>query len=149
VEGPLTKQGYDMWADWTNGNGGIEVQGVRHKVRLQYQDDQSSPQMSAQIAERMLTEDHVQFLLAPYGSPPTGAVAGVAEKHRVPMVAARAGPRQVFMQGFHFTFGVLAPVDQFPQAAIDWEVAQTPRPTSIAIITADDDTSQLITKGVV
>src|SRR5689334_11573184 len=86
VEGPLTKQGYDMWADWTNARGGIEVQGVRHKVRLLYQDDQSQPQLSAGIAERMLTDDKAQFLLAPYGSPPTAAVAAVAEKHHVPMV---------------------------------------------------------------
>src|SRR5207248_2739908 len=61
VEGPLTRQGYDMWADWTNAKGGIEVQGVRHKVRLLYQDDQSQPRLSAQIAEKMLTEDKVQF----------------------------------------------------------------------------------------
>src|SRR6266496_2303672 len=64
VEGPLTRQGYDLWADWTNGRGGIDVQGVRHKVRLVYDDDQSKPQLSAQIAERMLTQDKVQFLLA-------------------------------------------------------------------------------------
>ena len=147
VEGPLTRQGYDLWADWTNGQGGIEVQGVRHKVRLLYDDDQSSPQKSAQIAERMLTEDHVQFLLGPYGSPPAAAVGAVAEKHRVPMVAASAGARQIFMQGFRYTFGILAPVDQFPAAAIDWEVSLTPKPTSIAILTADDATSQAITKG--
>jgi branched-chain amino acid transport system substrate-binding protein len=149
VEGPLTRQGYDLWADWTNGRGGIEVQGVRHKVRLLYQDDQSSPQMSAQIAERMLSEDGVQFLLGPYGSPPAGAVGAVAEKHRVPMVAPTAGARQVFMQGFHYTFGILAPADQFPAAVIDWELAQTPKPASIAILTADDDASMLITKGTV
>src|SRR5215469_6631033 len=46
VEGPLTKQGYDLWADWTNSQGGIEVQGVRHKVRLIYGDDQSKPLVS-------------------------------------------------------------------------------------------------------
>src|SRR2546429_8083008 len=69
VEGPLTKQGYDLWADWTNARGGIEVQGARHKVRLNYADDQSSPQLSAQLAVRMLTQDQVQVLLGPYGPP--------------------------------------------------------------------------------
>src|SRR5215471_10853608 len=67
VEGPLTKQGYDMWSDWTNAKGGIEVQGVRHKVRLIYEDDQSVPQKSAELAEKLLTEDKAQFLLGPYG----------------------------------------------------------------------------------
>src|SRR5262245_61183102 len=147
VEGPLTKQGYDLWADWTNGKGGIEVQGVRHRVRLIYQDDQSTPQLSAQIAERMLSVDNVQFLLGPYGSPPAAAVAAVAEKHKVPMVAPSAGARQVFMQGFKYTFGILAPVDQYPAAAIDWELGGTPKPATMAILTADDVASMLITKG--
>src|SRR5438309_1826572 len=75
VEGPLTKQGYDLWADWANRHGGIEAQGVTHKVRLVYQDDQSNPQLSAQLAERLLTQDKVQFLLGPYGSPPAAAEA--------------------------------------------------------------------------
>ena len=149
VEGPLTQQGYDMWADWANARGGIVVQGARHKVRLVTQDDQSNPQLSAQIAEQMLTGGGAQFLLAPFGSPPAAAVAQVAEKHQIPMVAPSAGARQIFMQGFHYTFGVLAPVDQFPAAVIDWELSLTPKPATIAILTADDDSSLLITQGTV
>src|SRR5262245_40347052 len=66
VEGPLTRQGYDLWADWTNNRGGIDVNGTLHKVRLLYQDDQSQPQVSAQAAEQMLTTDKVSFLLSPF-----------------------------------------------------------------------------------
>jgi branched-chain amino acid transport system substrate-binding protein len=149
VEGPLTRQGYDLWADWTNRNGGIEVQGVRHHVRLEYQDDQSKPQASAQIAEKMLTDDKVQFLLSPFGSSTTAAVAAVAEAHKVPMVASNAGARQVFMQGFHYLFGILAPVDLYPAAALDWELSGTPKPTTMAVLTADDQASMLITQGTI
>jgi branched-chain amino acid transport system substrate-binding protein len=149
VEGPLTKQGYDLWADWVNAAGGIEVQGVKHKVRLEYGDDQSKPAVSAQIAEQMLTQDKVQFLLGPYGSPTAATVAAVAEKHQVPMVAPSAAARQVFQQGFHNLFGVLAPADQFVAAVIDWELTGNPKPASIAILTADDPSSLLITQGTV
>jgi len=149
VEGPLTRQGYDLWADWTNNQGGIEVQGVRHKVRLVYQDDQSQPQTSAQIAEQMLTTSKVQFLLSPYGSNTTAAVAAVAEQHKMPIVASNAGARQVFMQGFHYLFGILAPVDLYPAAVIDWELSGSPKPTSMAILTADDPASLLIAQGTV
>lgn len=147
VEGPLTKQGYDLWMDWTNARGGVEVNGVRHRVRLVYADDQSSPQLSAQLAERLLTGDKASFLLGPYGSPTAATVAAVAEKHQVPLVAPSAGARQVFMQGFHYTFGVLAPVDQYPAAVIDWELTLIPKPTTMAILSADDVTSLLITQG--
>jgi branched-chain amino acid transport system substrate-binding protein len=149
VEGPLTKQGYDLWADWANSRGGIEVQGVLHKVQLLYQDDQSQPQTSAQIAEQMLSDQKAQFLLSPYGSNTTAAVAAVAEQHKVPMVASNAGARQVFMQGFHYTFGILAPVDLYPAAVIDWELSGTPKPATLAILTADDPSSLLIAQGTV
>jgi len=149
VEGPLTKQGYEIWADWANARGGIEVQGVLHKVRLLFEDDGSQAQKSAQLAEQLLTDDKAQFILGPYGSPPSAAVAAVAEKHKVPMVAPTAAARQVFQQGFHYLFGILAPADQFPAAVIDWELAQTPKPATIAILTADDPSSLLITKGTI
>jgi branched-chain amino acid transport system substrate-binding protein len=149
VEGPLTQQGYDMWADWTNRRGGIEVQGVRHKVRLVYQDDQSNPQLSAQLAGQLLSVNKVQFLLGPYGSPPAATVAAVAEQHHVPVVLPSAAARQVFMQGFHYAFGVLSPVDQFPAAVLDWEMSAPPKPATMAIITADDDLSKLDTQGTI
>src|SRR5215472_16641657 len=149
VEGPLTKQGYDLWADWTNARGGIDVDGTLHKVQLVYLDDQSQPQVSAQLAERLLTTDKVQFLLSPFGSTNTAAVAAVAEQHRIPMVASNAGARQVFMQGFHYTFGILAPVDLYPAAALDWELSGSPKPATMAVLSADDQASQLITKGTV
>jgi branched-chain amino acid transport system substrate-binding protein len=149
VEGPLTQQGFDIWADWTNAKGGIEVQGVRHKVRLISQDDQSNPQLDGQIAEQMLTTGGAQFLFAPYGSVGAVAVGQVAEKHQVPVVAASAGAREVFMQGLHYLFGILSPVDQLVGAVDDWELSMNPKPKTLAIITADDPSSKLITQGAV
>jgi ABC-type branched-subunit amino acid transport system substrate-binding protein len=51
-EGLLTRRGYDLWADWANRGGGIQVQGVKHPVRLVYEDDGSRPDLSAQAAEK-------------------------------------------------------------------------------------------------
>src|SRR5438132_12079127 len=80
-EGAMARQGYDLWLDWVNGTrGGIEVAGVRHKVRLDYQDDASKPDTDAQRAERMITDDKAQFLLGPYGASNTAAAAAVADK---------------------------------------------------------------------
>src|SRR5438309_11213391 len=78
-EGALTKQGYDLWLDWANHSGGIVVQGVRHRVRLVYEDDQSSPQVAAQATEKLLTGDGAQLLLGPYGSVDAAGAADVAD----------------------------------------------------------------------
>src|SRR5436190_7041447 len=85
-EAALARQGYDLWADWANHGGGIAVRGVRHRVRLVYADDTSSPQVSARLAEKMVTDERASFLLGPYGTTNTAAVAAVADRHHVPMI---------------------------------------------------------------
>ena len=148
AEGGLSKRGYDMWVDMANRGGGISVQGVKHKVRLIYADDQSQPQVSAQLAEQMLTSQGAQFLFSPYGSTNTIAVASVAEKHHVPLVDSNGAARQIFQQGLKYTFGVIAPADQYVVAVLDWEATLNPKPKTIAIITADDEASMSISQGV-
>src|SRR5438309_11877376 len=127
-EAGLTRQGYDLWLDWANRNGGIEVQGVRHRVRLLYENDNSAPQVSAQVTQQMITQQRVQFLLGPDGSTNTAAAAAVADRYHVPMVASTAAARQIFSQGFRYVYGVLASADRYPQALIDMVSALNPRP---------------------
>jgi branched-chain amino acid transport system substrate-binding protein len=136
-EGALTKQGYEVWLDWANHDGGIVAQGVRHRVRLVYEDEQSTAQGAGQATEKLITEGKAQFLLGPYGSVDAAGVATVAEKHRVPVVAPSAGARQVFQQGFHYLFGMLPPADTYPAAVIDMENAVAPK-ANVAMLYADD-----------
>jgi branched-chain amino acid transport system substrate-binding protein len=148
-EAGLTKQGYDLWADWANRSGGIVVQGVRHRVRLLYRDDASNPQVSAQLAQQMITRNKVQFMLGPYGTTNTAAAAAVAEKYRVPLVASNAAARQIFTQGFRYLFGVVASGDQYPHALIDMVLTENPRPSTVAVLAADDVFSQAAAKATV
>jgi branched-chain amino acid transport system substrate-binding protein len=137
-EGALTRQGYDLWLDWANRNGGIEVQGVRHRVRLLYQDDTSVPQVSARLTQQMVSQSKVDFLLGPYGTTNTAAAAAVGEQAHVPMVASNAAAREIFMQGYRYLFGVLAPAATYPQAVIDMALTMNPRPVTVAALYADD-----------
>jgi branched-chain amino acid transport system substrate-binding protein len=142
LEAGLTKQGYDLWLDWANRNGGINLQGVMHRVHLLYENDNSDPLISAQVTQQMITQKKVQFMLGPYGTTNTAAVAAVADKYRVPLVASNAAARQIFTQGFRYVFGVLASADQYPQALIDMVLTMNPKPATVAIVTADDLFSQ-------
>ncbi|HEY8736062.1 MAG TPA: ABC transporter substrate-binding protein, partial [Candidatus Dormibacteraeota bacterium] len=40
-ESTLTQQGYDLWVDWVNKQGGITINGVKHPVKIIYHDDTS------------------------------------------------------------------------------------------------------------
>ena len=57
----LFKEVYDLWAETVNRAGGIKVKGVGYPVRIIYYDDESSPQKSAQLVERLAASDKVDM----------------------------------------------------------------------------------------
>ncbi len=150
-EGALTKQGYDMWLSWINGQGGINVKGTKHKVQVLYEDDQSKPDISAQLTQTLITDKKAQFLLGPYGSGPTASDAVIAEKNSIPMVEGNGAAQAIFNNGYKYTFGVLSPANEYLQGVVD--LAGTgglnPKPTTIAMLAADDSFSQEVAKAVV
>jgi len=147
-EGALAKQGYDMWLQWIKQQGGITVKGTKHQVQLKYKDDQSKPDLSAQLAQQLITEEKAQFLLGPYGSAATASVAVVAEKNGIPMVEGNGAAQSIFSQGYKYTFAVLSPSNKYLQGVMDMAAAMSPRPTSIALLAADDNFSLEVARAV-
>ncbi|MDE3112298.1 MAG: amino acid ABC transporter substrate-binding protein [Chloroflexota bacterium] len=147
-EGNLSKQGYDMWLSWINDQGGITVGGVKHKVQIKYEDDQSKPDLSAQLMQKLITEEKAQFILGPYGSPATASDAVIAEKNQIPMVEANGAAQAIFNKGYKYTFGVLSPANKYLTGVIDMAATLSPKPTTIAMLSADDNFSVEVAQGV-
>lgn len=148
-EGGLTEQGYQMWQDWVNNDqGGLLVDGVRHKVQLIIRDDQSRPDLSQGLATDLVRGSRVQFLLGPYGSDATAAVAGVAEQNQVPLVEGSGAAQAIFSRGYHYTFGVPTLTDHYMTGVIDLLATQEPRPHTVALLSADDRFSQEVAESV-
>jgi branched-chain amino acid transport system substrate-binding protein len=150
LEGALTKQGYDMWLTWINGQGGIAVKGVKHKVQIKYEDDQTNANLSAQLTQKLISENKAQFLLGPYGSGPTAADAVVAERNGIPMVEGNGAAQAIFNQGYKYTFGVLSPANKYLAGVIDLAASGTlsPKPTTVAMLHADDNFSTEVAKAI-
>jgi branched-chain amino acid transport system substrate-binding protein len=140
-ESTLTQQGYDLWAEWINQQGGITVNGVKHPVKMKYYDDTSSANQSAVLMQKLITEDKVNFLLGPYGSAATATDAAIAEQNQVPMVEANGAAQAIFNQNYKYTFGVLSPANKYLQGVIDMAATLTPKPTTVAMLSADDNFS--------
>src|SRR3546814_4980593 len=79
--------------------GGVTVDGKKYKLAVQYYDDESTPARTAQLLERLIEQDGVQYILGPYSSPTTIAAAPVVEKYKVPMVEAEGASRALFNKG--------------------------------------------------
>ncbi|MBV8601260.1 MAG: amino acid ABC transporter substrate-binding protein [Candidatus Eremiobacteraeota bacterium] len=148
-EGHLTQEGYDFWKDWINAHGGMKVAGKTYKVDIKYYDDESSPQTAARLVEKLIDQDHVGFILGPYGSGTTFSAAAVAERKKVPMVEGNGAAERIFNQGYRYTFGILSPARRYLEGIVDMGKAQTPKPKTLAISASNDLFSVEVQQGVV
>jgi branched-chain amino acid transport system substrate-binding protein len=137
-EGGLTRDGYDLWRDTYNKAGGITVGGKHYKIETKYYDDASNAQQSATLAEKLIKEDKVNFLLGPYGTSPTLQVSTVAEKNKMPMIEGNGAAESIFSQGYKYTFGVLAPAQNYLRGIVDLSLTMDPKPSTVAVLSADD-----------
>ena len=108
-EGEKQKRGYDLWASKVNESGGIEVDGKTYNVEIVYVDYESNTPRAVQSAERLITEDEVNFLFSPFGSGAAKAASSVSERYQIPTIAATASSEQVYDQGYKFLFGTFTP----------------------------------------
>ncbi len=148
-EGKLTQEGYDFWVNYVNAHGGLKVGGKRYKVAIKYYDDESKPANAAQLAERLIDQDHVNFILGPYGSGTTFTVAQMVERKKIVMVEGNGAAEKVFNQGFKYTFGVLSPAKRYLERVIEMALTIKPRPKTLAISAASDAFSLEVQQGVV
>jgi branched-chain amino acid transport system substrate-binding protein len=144
ITGPLApeavkqQRGYDLWAEQVNKAGGINVGGKRMKVEIVYQDYQSNTPRAVQSAERLITQDKVHFLFAPFGSGAAKAASSVSERYKTPMIAVTASSSQVYDQGYKYLFGTFTPNETLTEPITDIVTKQAPGVTKVAILARND-----------
>lgn len=136
--GNITKRGYDLWAQEVNAKGGIVIKGKKYPVKLVYADAQSNPAAGAAAAERLITQENVDFILGPYSSGVTLAVAPVVDKYKVPMITGSAESPLIWTNKFYYTFGTIPPINFTGAASIKTLTELKPAPKTIAIIGSND-----------
>ena len=144
ITGPLSpeavkqQRGYDLWAEAANQAGGVRVGGKRMKIEIVYVDYQSNTPRAVQAAERLITQDKVQFLFSPFGSGATKAASSVSEKYGVPTIAATASSAQVYDQGYKYLFGTFTPNDTLTEPLSDIVRKQAAGVQRVAILARND-----------
>lgn len=88
---PTQLKTYNLWKDGVNARGGLDIGGgKRRPIEFVQYDDQSRPDQAVRIYEKLITDDRVDLLLAPWGTPFHIAVAPVLEKYKFPMIGNTA-----------------------------------------------------------
>ena len=154
TNGEHTQKGYDLAVQIINDRGGVDIGGKKYMLEIKYYDDESTPARGAELAERLIQQDGVKFLLGPYSSGLTKAIAPVTEKYSVPMVEANGASRSLFTKGYKYLFAVLSTSEQYLASSIALAaekagvLGKKPGELTIAMAFENDPFSQDIRAGV-
>ncbi len=151
TNGAHTRKGYDLAVDQINAAGGVTVDGMSYKLGIIYYDDESTPARGAQLAERLIQQDGVQFILGPYSSGLTRAMAPITEKYGIPMVEANGASISLFQEGYKYLFAVLSTTEQYLQGAVALaaETAGDDQTLRVGLAMENDPFSQDVRAGVI
>jgi branched-chain amino acid transport system substrate-binding protein len=154
TNGKNTQDGYELGVKRINEMGGVRVGGKYYRIKVLYYDDESTPARGAQLAERLIKQDGVKFMLGPYSSGLTKAIAPVTEKYQIPMVQGNGADRGLFTQGYKYMFAVLSTSDQYLREAINLAAEQAqkqgkdPKALKVAMAFENDPFSMDVRDGV-
>jgi branched-chain amino acid transport system substrate-binding protein len=138
-DGNFQREGYELWRDTVNAQGGIDVAGTKYKVDLRFYDYKSDTSTAVKLVEKLVTEDKAEFLFGPFGSGATEAASAVTEKYEIPMLAPSANAPPIYSKGYKYIFGILGPPSTFAEHNLDFVLKATdPKPKTLAIISRND-----------
>lgn len=127
---------YEYWADEVNAAGGIDGR----QVELILYDDESNPTVAQQLYQRLVNEDDVDLLLAPYTTAVGGATVPISERAGKLMVNAGFVGKAI-----HADADLL--VSTWPYQDIEYSLGmfefidtldESERPETMAVITAQN-----------
>ena len=139
-DGKAFQQGYQLWADSVNKNGGL----LGRKVELLIASDASSTTQVVTNYQKFITVDHADLILGPYSTLLTKPSAVLANRYGYPMIEGAGGGPSIFTQGLHNLFDVSPPIANQLVSFAQYILAMPPsqRPASIAYATEDDPFAQ-------
>ncbi|WP_354623344.1 amino acid ABC transporter substrate-binding protein [Psychromonas sp. MME2] len=108
-QGENLLRGIKMWANDVNARGAL----LGKDIEIIHYDDQSDPEQSAKLYERLINVDGVDLLIGPYSSDVTLRASDVAEKYKMPMVSGTAAASQIWNRGYQNIFQVDLPAEQY------------------------------------
>jgi len=136
-------RGYQLCVKHMNKKGGV----LGRKLELVLYDDGSDVVTAVRLYEKLITQDKVDLVLGPFGSPSTEAVADVNEKYKMPMVAPTAPSTSIYRKGRKFIFSMQPPAEVFLEGLID--LAAKKGLKTVALINGDNLFGRAATQGTI
>jgi len=154
TNGMHTQNGYEFAIQKIKENGGVKVGDKCYNFEVIYYDDESKGDRASTLAERLINQDKVQYMLGPYSSGMTKAIAPVTEQYQIPMVEAEGASRSLFNKGYKYLFAVLSTSEQYLAEAVNLaakvakDSGKDPSDVKLAVAVENDPFSLDIRAGV-
>ena len=139
---------YEICADWINSQGGLYVRdlGGRIPIKLKYYDDGSDPSKARSLYEKLVVEDKVDLLWAPWGTSIGLAIVPILDKYNIPVILntqtiSEYTVRQLGSKNIFVTFSDHESVGMAFALFIKKIVSEHPELKRIAILYAEADMS--------
>jgi branched-chain amino acid transport system substrate-binding protein len=98
--GNAAKQGYEIWQEMTNAEGGV----LGREVELTILDDASDQNTVVADYNRLISQENVDLLLGTFSSLLNLPASAVAERNRMVYVEPAGGAPEIFERGFKYLF---------------------------------------------
>ncbi|MGZ5862297.1 MAG: ABC transporter substrate-binding protein [Methyloceanibacter sp.] len=143
----------DLAVDAINAKGGVTVGGKRYELVIKYYDDESTPARCTELAERLIRQDGVKFVLGPYSSGLTKAMLPIIENIGCPWLREMAR-RESCSPGAIATFSPCSPPPANISGVIELaaenaeKLGKPPAAITVAFAMGDDPFAQDVRAGV-
>ena len=146
TEGTQALCGIKAAIKWYNDQGGIDIGGKKYKLQLVYYDDGSKKDTVASLYQKLIDDDKVNFLLAPYSSTLTLAALPVANEKKVLILSHGGASDSIVSQGYKYIVQVLTPASRYLETAVKLVANEIPD-AKIALIFENKPFAQAVKKG--
>ena len=140
ADGKATQQGYQLWANNVNKNGGL----LGRQVQLDFANDATDTNQVVTNYQKFISTNHDDLVLGPYSTLLTKPASKEAARYGYAMIEGSGGGPSVFTQGLTNIFDATPPIvgqmNGFVQYILALPAAQ--RPATVAYATEDDPFTQ-------
>ena len=135
-DGQNLRQGYDIWAQVVNSQGGL----LGKQVKIDYKIDNDDPTQVTTNYTNLITKDHVDLLFGTFDIAPNDAALHVAARYGYPILAPTGQTPDLYAEKAPNFFAISLPVNQYLTSFLNYllTLPASQRPKMVALAGADD-----------
>lgn len=140
--------GVQACIEWVNEvHGGVDIGGEQFPLEYISYDCESKKETVTSLIERLITVNHVDFILAPYSSGLTLAGAPVAEQYGVVYMDHGGASDRIFEQGYEYAVQTIGPGRLYHVGTLDMIREVDPSANRVALAYEESEFARMVMDG--